>query len=97
ARMKVLTEGRFLWMRTIGSTVVGEMVDSLIFYPAAFLGVWDGRTVLKVLFTNYLLKVVWEAVATPLTYRIVAFLKRREHEDWFDRDTDFTPFSLSVE
>jgi queuosine precursor transporter len=97
ARMKVRTGGRFLWMRTIGSTVVGEMVDSLIFYPAAFLGVWDTATVVKVLFTNYLLKVGWEAVATPLTYRIVAFLKHREHEDWFDRDTDFTPFSLSVE
>ncbi|HEX6746207.1 MAG TPA: queuosine precursor transporter [Longimicrobium sp.] len=97
ARMKVLTEGRFLWMRTIGSTVVGEMVDSLIFYPAAFLGVWDTETVLKVLFANYLLKVGWEAVATPLTYRIVAFLKRREHEDWYDRDTDFTPFKLSVD
>jgi hypothetical protein len=97
ARMKVRTGGRFLWMRTIGSTVVGEMVDSLIFYPAAFLGVWDTNTVVKVLFANYLLKVGWEAVATPLTYRIVGFLKRREHEDWFDRDTDFTPFSLSVE
>ena len=59
--------------------------------------VWDTATVVKVLFTNYLLKVGWEAVATPLTYRIVAFLKRREHEDWYDRDTDFTPFSLSVE
>ena len=97
AKMKVWSGGRRLWARTIGSTVVGEMVDSLIFYPLAFLGVWDTATVVKVLFTNYLLKVGWEAVATPLTYRIVAFLKRAEHEDWYDRDTDFTPFSLSVE
>jgi uncharacterized integral membrane protein (TIGR00697 family) len=97
ARMKVRTGGRFLWMRTIGSTIVGEAVDSLIFYPAAFLGVWDTATVMKVVASNYLIKVAWEVIATPLTYRIVAFLKRHEHEDWFDRDTDFTPFSLSVD
>jgi uncharacterized integral membrane protein (TIGR00697 family) len=97
ARMKVRTGGRFLWVRTIGSTVVGEAVDSLIFYPAAFLGVWDTATVMKVVLSNYVIKVLWEVVATPLTYRVVAFLKRREQEDWFDRDTDFTPFSLSVD
>jgi len=97
ARMKVRTGGRLLWMRTIGSTVVGEAVDSLIFYPAAFLGVWDTATVMKVVLSNYVIKVLWEVVATPLTYRVVAFLKRREQEDWFDRDTDFTPFSLSVD
>ena len=97
AKMKIWSAGRRLWTRTIGSTVVGEMVDSLIFYPLAFLGVWDTSTVVKVLFTNYLLKVAWEVLATPLTYRIVAFLKRAEQEDWYDRDTDFTPFSLSVE
>jgi uncharacterized integral membrane protein (TIGR00697 family) len=97
AKMKIRTQGRFLWMRTIGSTIIGEGVDSLIFYPAAFLGVWDSATVMKVVLSNYVFKVVWEAVATPLTYRVVAFLKKHEHEDWFDRDTDFTPFSLSVE
>ncbi|MFL5386843.1 MAG: queuosine precursor transporter [Longimicrobiaceae bacterium] len=97
AKMKIWSEGRRLWTRTIGSTVVGEIVDSLIFYPLAFLGVWETATVVKVLFTNYALKVLWEVVATPLTYRVVAFLKRAEHEDWYDRDTDFTPFSLSVE
>jgi uncharacterized integral membrane protein (TIGR00697 family) len=96
ARMKVASAGRRLWARTIGSTVVGEMVDSLIFYPLAFLGVWETATVVKVLFTNYLLKVAWEALATPLTYRVVGFLKRAEHEDWYDRDTDFNPFSVSV-
>jgi uncharacterized integral membrane protein (TIGR00697 family) len=97
AKMKVLTRGRWLWTRTIGSTIVGEVVDSLIFYPLAFLGTWPTRTVFTVLVSNYLLKVGWEVVATPLTYRIVAFLKRKEHEDWYDRDTDFTPFSLSVD
>jgi len=97
AKMKLATAGRRLWTRTIGSTVAGELVDSLIFYPLAFLGTWETATVVKVLFTNYVLKVGWEVLATPLTYRMVGFLKRAEHEDWFDRDTGFTPFSLSVE
>jgi hypothetical protein len=97
AKMKVRTDGRFLWMRTIGSTVAGELVDSMIFYPLAFLGVWDTRTVLSVLASNYVLKVLWEVIATPVTYRVVRFLKRVEHEDYFDRDTDFTPFTLAVD
>jgi uncharacterized integral membrane protein (TIGR00697 family) len=96
ARMKVRTEGRWLWMRTIGSTIVGEAVDSLVFYPLAFLGVWTKQQVLQVLISNYTLKVGWEAVMTPVTYRIVNALKRAEHEDYFDRDTDFTPFSLQA-
>ena len=83
-------------MRTIGSTIVGEAVDSLIFYPLAFLGVWPLDLVLKVMATNYALKVGWEAVMTPFTYRIVNALKRAEHEDYYDRDTNFTPFSLSA-
>jgi uncharacterized integral membrane protein (TIGR00697 family) len=94
AKMKVRTDGRMLWLRTIGSTIVGEAVDSLIFYPLAFLGVWSPDLVIKVMISNYVLKVAWEAVMTPFTYRIVNFLKRAEHEDYFDRDTDFTPFSL---
>ena len=93
ARMKVRTEGRWLWSRTIGSTVVGEAVDSMVFYPLAFLGVWSPDLVLKVMATNYALKVTWEVVMTPFTYRIVNALKRAEHEDYFDRNTDFTPFS----
>jgi hypothetical protein len=96
AKMKLFTRGRFLWMRTIGSTIVGEGVDSLIFYPMAFLGFWPARLVVKVMIGNYLLKVGWEVVNTPVTYRIVNFLKRKEHEDYFDRDTNFTPFSLST-
>jgi uncharacterized integral membrane protein (TIGR00697 family) len=96
ARMKVAMEGRALWMRTIGSTVAGELVDSLIFYPLAFLGTWPTSLVLQVMATNYGLKVLWEALMTPLTYRIVAFLKRAEREDYYDRHTDFTPFSLKT-
>jgi uncharacterized integral membrane protein (TIGR00697 family) len=96
ARMKVRTEGRSLWMRTIGSTIVGEAVDSAIFYPAAFLGVWSNEQVVAVMMTNYALKVGWETVMTPFTYRIVGFLKRAEQEDYYDRDTDFTPFSLKT-
>lgn len=97
AKMKVRSGGRRLWMRAIGSTVAGEAVDSLIFYPLAFLGSWETRTVVTVLITNYVLKVLWEVLATPLTYRVVGFLKRVEHEDYYDRDTDFTPFKLAVD
>lgn len=96
ARMKVLTEGRFLWLRTIGSTIAGEGIDSLVFYPLAFYGVWTSDQILEVLFTNYALKVGWEAAMTPFTYRIVNFLKRAENEDYYDRTTDFTPFSLQT-
>ena len=96
ARMKVRTGGRWLWSRTVGSTIVGEAVDSLIFYPLAFLGVWTNQQVLLVMVTNYTLKVGWEAFMTPFTYRIVNALKRAEHEDYFDRHTDFTPFSLQA-
>jgi uncharacterized integral membrane protein (TIGR00697 family) len=96
AKMKVFTAGRFLWMRTIGSTIAGEAVDSIIFYPVAFLGIWSTDQVITVMITNYILKCAWEAVVTPFTYLIVNFLKKAEHEDYFDRDTNFTPFSLEV-
>jgi len=98
AKMKLVTGGRLLWTRTIGSTIVGEAVDSLIFYPLAFLGApgWTPDQMLAVLMGNYLLKVGWEVVMTPFTYRVVNFLKRAESEDYFDRDTDFTPFSLQT-
>jgi len=96
AKMKLLTSGRLLWSRTVGSTIVGEAVDSAVFYPLAFLGVWETDLVLQVMLSNYLLKVLWEAVMTPVTYRIVSFLKRAESEDYYDRDTNFTPFSLST-
>jgi queuosine precursor transporter len=96
AKMKILTSGRFLWSRTIGSTIVGEGVDSLVFYPLAFLGVWENRLVLTVMVSNYVIKVLWEAIVTPFTYRVVGFLKRAEQEDYYDIGTDFTPFSLEM-
>jgi uncharacterized integral membrane protein (TIGR00697 family) len=96
ARLKVLTEGRFLWVRTIGSTIVGEAFDTVLFYPLAFAGTWSTDLLLKVMLTNYLVKVGWEVLATPITYRVVGFLKRREQEDYYDRDTNFTPFSLET-
>ena len=92
ARMKVLTRGRHLWMRTIGSTVVGQGIDSLIFYPLAFLGIWDTEVVILVMFTQWALKVAWEALLTPVTYALVGWLKRREGVDVYDEATDFTPF-----
>ncbi len=96
AKIKVRTRGRWLWVRTIGSTMVGEAADSLIFYPVAFLWVWDNDRLLDVLKMNYCLKVGWEVLATPLTYKVVGFLKRAEHEDFYDVNTDFTPFSLKT-
>ena len=94
ARMKLWTEGRHLWTRTIGSTIVGQGVDSLIFYPIAFLGVWDIKFVLTVLATQYVLKVTWEVLLTPLTYLVVNRLKRAEGVDVYDAHTDFTPFAV---
>ena len=96
ARLKVLTEGRLLWVRTIGSTVAGQGVDSLIFYPLAFAGVWETGTLLQVIAVQWALKVGWEALLTPVTYRVVGALKRREGVDVFDRRTDFTPFRAGV-
>jgi uncharacterized integral membrane protein (TIGR00697 family) len=98
AKLKLLTNGKYLWIRTIGSTIAGEAVDSLIFYPIAFLGApgWSTEQVVSVMIGNYIIKVLWEVLATPFTYKIVAFLKRAEHEDYFDRDTNFNPFSLEV-
>ena len=96
AKMKILTSGRFLWSRTIGSTIVGEGVDSLVFYPVAFIGVWENRLVFTVMVSNYVIKVLWEAIVTPVTYRVVGFLKSAEQEDYYDVDTDFTPFSIEV-
>ena len=95
AKMKVLTKGRALWMRTIGSTFVGQGVDSLIFYPIAFYGIWTTEAVLTVMVTNWALKVVWEAVLTPVTYVVVNRLKAAEGVDLFDIDTDFSPFGSS--
>ena len=96
AKMKVLTNGRWLWTRTIGSTVAGEVADSAVFYPLAFYGIWSNEQLISVMVGNYLIKVLWEVFATPVTYFIVGALKRAENEDHFDRDTDFNPFSLET-
>jgi hypothetical protein len=94
AKMKIATKGKYLWMRTIGSTLVGELVDSSLFYFIAFYGIWATGDVIKVAMTQYVLKTSWEVVMTPVTYQIVGFLKRKENEDYYDRDTKFNPFTI---
>jgi hypothetical protein len=96
AKMKLWTRGRWLWTRTVGSTICGELVDSALFYSIAFAGLWSTDKLLAIMMTQYVLKSGWEIVATPLTYKIVGFLKRAEHEDYYDRATRFTPFSLKT-
>lgn len=95
ARMKVMTQGKYLWMRTIGSTVFGEGVDSALFYPLAFLGVpgFTPELIITLSLTQWTIKTLWEAVLTPFTYLIVGFLKRREGVDVYDDDVDFSPFA----
>ncbi len=96
AKMKILTGGRFLWMRTIGSTAVGELIDSSLFYFIAFYGIWSTKEVIAVALAQYVLKTTWEVLATPLTYWIIAFLKRKEAVDYYDIHTNFTPFKVKV-
>jgi queuosine precursor transporter len=98
ARMKLWTGGKHLWSRTIGSTIFGQGVDSLIFYPLAFWGAegWTHELVLTVMVTNWALKVGWEVLLTPATYAVVGWLKRAEGVDVFDTGTDFSPFRTSV-
>lgn len=93
ARMKVWSGGRALWSRMIGSTVFGQAVDSALFYPIAFLGIWDTQDVLMVMAVNWALKVAWEVVLTPVTYVVVTRLKRSEGVEIFDTETDFSPFA----
>lgn len=96
AKMKVLTQGRHLWARTIGSTIVGQFVDTSLFFIIAFWGIWPQEQLIAVTITQYLFKTGWEAVMTPITYRVVGFLKRVENEDFYDRETNFTPFSIKL-
>jgi len=96
--MKIWTAGRWLWTRTIGSTIVGEGVDSLIFYPLAFWGgglIPDERLP-QVMLVQFVSKVAVEVVFTPVTYLVVGWLKRAEQEDYYDRDTNFNPFTLKT-
>jgi uncharacterized integral membrane protein (TIGR00697 family) len=97
AKMKLWTNGRHLWTRTIGSTIIGEGLDSITFYPVAFYGIWNNQTLVAVIVFNWLLKVGVEVVATPVTYAVVGWLKRTENVDTYDRHTDFTPFTLRDE
>ena len=94
AKMKVLTQGRWLWTRTIASTLVGEGVDTLLFVLIAFLGVWPTDLLVNIIVSNYIFKCSMEAAVTPLTYKVVNFLKRSEGVDIFDVETDFNPFKL---
>jgi hypothetical protein len=96
AKMKIATRGRWLWSRIIGSTLCGELVDSVIFYFVAFYGRMELPHLTAIMLTQYALKSGWEILAAPLTYRVVAFLKRAEREDYYDIGTNFTPFSLQA-
>lgn len=98
AKMKIATAGRWLWTRTIGSTIAGEGVDSLLFYPLAFYGggLIADEMLPRIMLVQFVAKVGVEILFTPVTYRVVAFLKRAEHEDYYDRHTDFNPFSLKA-
>ncbi len=96
AKMKVVTEGRWLWSRTIGSTLVGEGIDTIIFvFIATLFGVFPWEIILSLIIANYIFKVAIEITFTPVTYAIVSFLKRIEQEDYYDRETNFNPFSLA--
>jgi uncharacterized integral membrane protein (TIGR00697 family) len=98
AKMKIMTAGKWLWTRTIGSTIAGEAVDSALFYPLAFYGagiIPDDKLPL-VMAAQFVAKVSVEVVFTPVTYKVVGFLKRAEHEDYYDRKTDFNPFTLKA-
>jgi uncharacterized integral membrane protein (TIGR00697 family) len=96
AKMKVWSNGRHLWARTMGSTVVGQLFDTWLFFLIAFWGIWPQEQLVAVATTQYLFKTAWEGLMTPVTYRVVAFLKKAENEDYYDRDTNFTPFRVRV-
>ncbi|MCX7787312.1 MAG: queuosine precursor transporter [Spirochaetes bacterium] len=96
AKLKVRTKGRFLWLRTIGSTFVGGGVDSIVFITVAFYGIIPLKGIQEAILAQWFLKVAYEILITPLTYKIVRFLKQREGVDALDTETDFTPFTLRV-
>ncbi|HET7282309.1 MAG TPA: queuosine precursor transporter [Sphingomicrobium sp.] len=98
AKLKIWSQGRHLWMRFWGSTIVGEGIDSLIFYPLAFYGMadWPVSALGEVMLSQFILKVSWEVLLTPVTYAAVGWLKRREGVDVYDIGTNFTPFTAKV-
>lgn len=93
AKMKIWTQGKMLWSRTIGSTLVGELVDSTLFVVIAFAGIFSTPLLLTIIISNYVFKTAVEVLFTPVTYKIVTFLKKEEGEDYYDTDTDFNPFT----
>lgn len=95
AKLKVKTAGKFLWLRTIGSTLIGEGIDTAVFVVVAFWGIFPNSLVYTMIVSNYILKVGIETLFTPVTYGIVGWLKRAESEDYYDRNTNFNPFSAS--
>lgn len=96
AKMKVATNGRHLWARIVGSTAVGQLLDTGLFLSIAFWGIWPQEQLLSVFIAQYFFKLIWEAVLFPVTARLVSFLKRAEGVDFYDRGTNFNPFSLKV-
>lgn len=97
AKMKVLTAGKYLWLRVIGSTAVGQLLDSILFYMLAFYGIWPIQQIIEVACVQYILKTLWEVLAIPVTYKVVTFLKQKEDEDYYDTKTDFNPFKYKVD
>ncbi len=96
AKMKILTKGKMLWSRTIGSTIIGQLVDSFLFIGIAFYGIIPTPIIMQIAFTQYLIKVAYETVATPFTYLVINKLKRSEGVDVFDNNTSFSPFHFNV-
>jgi queuosine precursor transporter len=94
AKLKIKSHGRHLWLRFVLSTIVGEAIDTAIFYPVAFVGLWPTSLLTKVMLSSYIFKVAWEVAVTPFTYLFVNWLKRAENEDHYDHDTNFNPFTL---
>lgn len=94
ARLKVITNGKWLWMRTIGSTLAGQGLDTVVFVLIAFAGVFPNEIVWTMIYTNWIVKIGVEVLATPLTYKVVSFFKRKEHLDVYDRDTNFNPIAV---
>jgi uncharacterized integral membrane protein (TIGR00697 family) len=97
SRMKIKTDGKFLWMRTIGSTLVGEGIDTAIFCFVAFYGLLPNEILMAIIISNYIFKCAVEILLTPVTYIFVGFLKKKEHEDHYDHGISYNPFSLKIE
>ncbi len=93
AKLKILTQGKWLWMRTIGSTIVGQFLDTTLFVVIAFYGILPTELLIAIIISNYIFKTGLEIVFTPVTYAVVNFLKKKENEDYYDTGTNFNPFS----